>query len=336
MRCCTSWRTVLPRNLAGLKTAFMMASFAGSSNAWCVDLSTLKEAGSACPVVSTMYWTSTEPAMPALCRTGGYRGVGIEMGETGSSSSASVNTSAFTSTGPVPPTTPVPTPPSTPLPVKSFGSKAFCFRSMGGMSLGMSVGATTVWKPFGGGFASTTCSGGGGGGGASGGLRNTMVVSTGLSLVLSATPWVALTAAKMISPCTRTDPAVCPRRRCFFALDSSRFSNTRRPPSHGSGRAEDTAASMARQLTEDDNSMTRGLDVGSLGPPAVPRQPDREQGPPPRTALHRDGAPVRLRDPFGDRQPEARAGPLAGPGAGGVGAPEAVEDVREITGRDAD
>ena len=64
-------------------------------------------------------------------------------------------------TGPVPPTIPDAMPPSTPFPVKSFGSKGFSSRSMGGMSLGMSVGATTVWNPFGGGLAATTTSGGG-------------------------------------------------------------------------------------------------------------------------------------------------------------------------------
>ena len=99
---------------------------------------------------------------------------------TGSSSWASRNTSPVT--GPVPPATPVPMPPSTPFPVKSLGSNGFSFRSIGGMSLGMSVGATTVWNPLGGGLAATTTSGGGwsgGGLGGGGGLRNTMVVSTG-------------------------------------------------------------------------------------------------------------------------------------------------------------
>src|SRR4029079_1284442 len=177
-----------------------MTSLAGSPKAWWVDFSTLTDAGSEWPVVSTMYSSSTRPAMPALCMTGGYRGVGWEIGCTGSSSSASVNTCAFTSTGPVPPTTPVATPPSTPLPVKSFGSKAFCLRSMGGMSLGMSVGATTVWKPLGGGLVITISGGGGGGGAGGGGLRNTMVVSTGRFLTVSATPWVAFTAAKINSP----------------------------------------------------------------------------------------------------------------------------------------
>ena len=52
-------------------------------------------------------------------------------------------------------------PPSTPLPVKSLGSKGFSFRSTGGMSFGMSVGATTVWNPLGGGFWDTMTSGGG-------------------------------------------------------------------------------------------------------------------------------------------------------------------------------
>ena len=65
----------------------------------------------------------------------------------------------------------------------------------------MSVGATTVWNPFGGGLAATITSGGGwsavGGGGGGGGLRNTIVVSTGRFLMLSAMPCVALTAPKI-------------------------------------------------------------------------------------------------------------------------------------------
>jgi hypothetical protein len=94
-------------------------------------------------------------------------------------------------------------PPSTPLPVKSLGSNGFSFRSIGGMSFGMSVGAMTVWNPLGGGFAATTTSGGGwsgGGLGGSGGLRKTIVVSTGRFLMVSATPWVALMAPKMMRP----------------------------------------------------------------------------------------------------------------------------------------
>ena len=88
-------------------------------------------------------------------------------------------------------------PPSTPLPVKSRGSNGFWSRSTGGMSLGMSVGATTVWNPLGGGLAATMTSGGGcsgGGLGGSGGFRKTIVVSTGRFLMVSATPWVAFTA----------------------------------------------------------------------------------------------------------------------------------------------
>ena len=93
-------------------------------------------------------------------------------------------------------------PPSTPLPVKSRGSNGFWSRSTGGMSFGMSVGATTVWNPFGGGLAATMTSGGGcsgGGLGGSGGFRKTIVVSTGRFLMVSATPWVAFTAPKMMS-----------------------------------------------------------------------------------------------------------------------------------------
>src|SRR5690349_5936101 len=71
MRCWTSWRTGWPLNLAGLKTPLRIASWAGSTNAGCVVLSTLNEFGSAWPVVSTTYCRSTAPAIPALCSTGG-------------------------------------------------------------------------------------------------------------------------------------------------------------------------------------------------------------------------------------------------------------------------
>src|ERR1700716_4359730 len=45
---------------------------------------------------------------------------------------------------------------------------------------------------------------------------------------------------------------------------------------------------------------------------------------------------MRLGDPLADREAEARARALARAGARGVGAPEAVEDVRQIARRDAD
>ena len=49
-------------------------------------------------------------------------------------------------------------PPSTPLPVKSRGSN-FSFKLTGGISVGISAGGVTTWKPCGGGFAATTASG---------------------------------------------------------------------------------------------------------------------------------------------------------------------------------
>ena len=134
-------------------------------------------------------------------------------------------------------------PPSTPFPVKSFGSKGFSFRSMGGMSFGMSVGATTVWNPFGGGLAATTTSGGGwsgGGGGGGGGFRNTMVVSATMSLIVSAAPAVTFTAAKITAACTTNETTVCPSDFFALGLDSIRFSNTPLPPGEGH-RARETS-----------------------------------------------------------------------------------------------
>src|SRR2546425_2435794 len=66
------------------------------------------------------------------------------------------------------------------------------------------------------------------------------------------------------------------------------------------------------------------------------RQGDGERGPPPRTAHHLDPPAVRLGDPLADREAQPGAGPLAGAGARRVGAPEAVEDVRQIARRDPD
>src|SRR5882762_9800673 len=65
------------------------------------------------------------------------------------------------------------------------------------------------------------------------------------------------------------------------------------------------------------------------------RQPYRKRGAPPRAALHFDRAAMRLGDPLADREAEPGTCPLARAGAGGVGAPEAVEHVGQIAGGDA-
>jgi len=62
--------------------------------------------------------------------------------------------------------------------------------------------------------------------GGSGGLRKTIVVSTGRFFMVSATPWVAFTAPKMISPWSRTERTVCPMVFGLLGFDSIRFSNT--------------------------------------------------------------------------------------------------------------
>src|SRR6478672_6502293 len=160
----------------------------------------------------------------------------MEIGWTGSSSCPSVYTTPATSTGPVPPTIPEARPPSAPFPVKSFGSKGFCSRSTGGMSFGMSVGATTVWNPLGGGFCETITSGGGwsgGGGGGGGGLRKTIVVSTTAFFTASAPAAVTLTAAAITAACTTKDVTVCPIDFFDLSCDSIRFSNTQQPPGGG-------------------------------------------------------------------------------------------------------
>jgi hypothetical protein len=97
----------------------------------------------------------------------------------------------------------------------------------------MSVGATTVWNPFGGGLALTTdvlLLGRFRRGGSAGGLRKTTVVSMGFSSAASAMPCVALTAARMSTACTTTDVIVCPSVFFLLACDSIRLSNTNPPP----------------------------------------------------------------------------------------------------------
>src|SRR6266403_1313222 len=68
----------------------------------------------------------------------------------------------------------------------------------------------------------------------------------------------------------------------------------------------------------------------------LPGQRDRERGSPSRAAHDIDAPAVRLGDPFGDGESQPRARTLAGACARRVGAPEAIEDVREIPRSDAD
>src|SRR2546422_2442096 len=68
----------------------------------------------------------------------------------------------------------------------------------------------------------------------------------------------------------------------------------------------------------------------------LPRQRDRERGSSPRAAHDIDPPAVRLGDPFGDGEAQPCPGTLTGARARRVGAPEAIEDVREIPRGDAD
>src|SRR5262245_35699942 len=70
--------------------------------------------------------------------------------------------------------------------------------------------------------------------------------------------------------------------------------------------------------------------------PAALLQPHGEDRPPTRPALHRDGSTVGLGDPLGDGQPQAGPRAIAGARARGVGPPEALEDVGQIAGGNAD
>src|SRR5439155_15168364 len=68
----------------------------------------------------------------------------------------------------------------------------------------------------------------------------------------------------------------------------------------------------------------------------LPRQRDRERGPSPRPAHDVNAPAVRLGDPLADGESQPRAGALTGAGACRVGAPEAIENVREVPRGDAD
>src|SRR6267378_7330165 len=61
-----------------------------------------------------------------------------------------------------------------------------------------------------------------------------------------------------------------------------------------------------------------------------------ERRSPPRPALHFDRATMRLRDPFTNGQPKSRARALTRARARGVRAPETIEHVWQVPGRDAD
>ena len=110
-------------------------------------------------------------------------------------------------------------------------------------------------------FAATgliSCGGGGGGG-----LRNTMVVSATMSLIVSAAPVVTFTAAKITAACTRSETTVCPTDFLALGLDSMRFSNTQLPPREGQRGREAITGPIAWALPEDDNSVTTALAVAT-------------------------------------------------------------------------
>src|SRR5689334_25108515 len=101
--------------------------------------------------------------------------------------------------------------------------------------------------------------------------------------------------------------------------------------------AKGTSQSVAPSRRSDDSSGHSGRLDGHATlrdggrETADPWQPHREDGSAARPAMHRDGAAVGLRDPFGDREAQPRAGAVTRARARRIGAPEAIENVREIT-----
>src|SRR6266481_1930472 len=99
------------------------------------------------------------------------------------------------------------------------------------------------------------------------------------------------------------------------------------PPS--SEMSERYGRPVTRYLHLNYGMVTTGCDLDA-------GEADREGRASSRTALHVDGAAVRFGDPLADGETEAGAGTLARARARRVGAPEPVEDVRQIPGRDPD
>src|SRR5215212_5753456 len=147
------------------ESAFFTATVNSSCGLW----SDLKELVSARPLVSTTNCASTVPSTPAVRSMSGYFGWQPPAGAAGFSTWNSKYGWSLTIGCGTPPSTPLATPPATPLPVKSASSVTFLVRSMSGSTSGISTGAVSTWKPFGGGGATTTSGGGGAFSGSGGG-----------------------------------------------------------------------------------------------------------------------------------------------------------------------
>src|SRR6266850_627599 len=222
---------------------------------------------------------------------------------------------------------------------------------MGGMFVGMSVGATTVWKPLSCGMSST--------GGCSSGFfcswfRNTIVVSTTGPVEAWPAVSVAMTASTTTSECPTRDTKPSPK--AFFVsalrLDSIRVSNTPQPPRLVAYViVRPTANPLVGRRLQNDDSRVRLVrsrrSVKSMGMRTrtrtarragatrpglgiAARERHRERRATARPALDLDGSPMGFGDPLADGEAEAGAGARTGAGARRVGAPEAVEDVRQV------
>src|SRR4051794_37753920 len=78
------------------------------------------------------------------------------------------------------------------------------------------------------------------------------------------------------------------------------------------------------------------LVLGRGGPSRCGGKDDGEQATPAQPRLGIQGTTVGLGDVLRDGQSQAEAASLDGTGPGPVGPPEAVENVRQVSGRDAD
>src|SRR5881396_504020 len=144
---------------------------------------------------------------------------------------------------------------------------------------------------------------------------------------------VASTAAAHTPACTSTAIVLLGTggRAAMGFLDAMSRSNMEIPHRERSPSA--CHASLAAGWLERDELMTAAL---GLRRRRLAWQRDGERRPPPRAAHDIDAPAVRLGDPLADGEAQPGAGALTGARACRVGAPEAIEDVREIPRRDAD
>src|SRR5437773_1128152 len=113
------------------------------------------------------------------------------------------------------------------------------------------------------------------------------------------------------------------------------------PPEVSAWASARTALHISPPVPQITPSHRTALTVTSLGrrgrlETLGPRESHRKRRTPPRATDDVDPPAVRLGNPLGDGESQPRAGTLTGTRARRIGAPEAIEDVRQVSRGDAD